>query len=173
MKRMSYLLGLPALLLTILFFALPAQAYFEFNQQGDNYRDDLGFYNAITGGKFPTGSIPNGDDDSGGTFRFLLDGYVGWGYPINTYPIDTWNKSDWFREGAGLALTLKNGNVIVYDNNGIEDGSEADFYNYAGAACDGYWPGAFSVYCMANNWDLIYATYFKLGVCRSTPGLLE
>ncbi len=75
----------------------------EFNGVADNERDDLGYYYVITGGKFPTGNIPNGDNASGGTLRFIND-EPAWGYPINV-----WNKDDWFPQNASLALTFKNG----------------------------------------------------------------
>lgn len=141
----------------ILALVTNVQAFYEFNQQGDNERDDLGYYYAITGGKFPTGPVPNGDNASGGTFRFLLDDPA-WGYPL-----DTWQKDDWFPGNAGLALTLKNGGAVVYDNNGIEDGTGVGFYNYSSYPCaPPYWPGLYRGYSMANNWDWIYATYFKL-----------
>jgi hypothetical protein len=157
MKGIGYLWRLPVLFVTIFIFPFPAQAYFEFDQQGDNQRHDLGYYYAITGGKFPTGHIPNGDDDSGGTFRSLSD------EPAMGSPIDTWIKDDWFPENAGLALTLMKGSIVVYDNNGIEDTTGAGFYNYSSAACAGaYWPGLYRGYSMANNLDWIYASYFKL-----------
>jgi hypothetical protein len=164
MKGMSYLSRSAVLLVTILLFAFPAQAYFEFNQQADNRRYELGYYQAITGGKFPTGNVPNGTDASGGTLRFIFDERdLVWGDP--PLDIDVWHKADGYPEHAGFALTLKIGNVVVYDNNGIEDGSGANFYDYSSDTsedCRGIWPGVIRGYSMANNWDLIYATYFKL-----------
>jgi hypothetical protein len=163
MKGISYLSRLAVLFVTILIFVFPAQAYFEFNQEGDNQRYDLGYYLAITGGKFPTGTTPNGADASGGTIRLIFDEPEHkWGFPFD---IDVWHKADGYPEHAGFALTLKNGGVFVYDNNGIEDKSGVDFYDYSrdtSTDCMGIWPGAIRGYSMANNWDLIYATYFKL-----------
>lgn len=54
-----------------------------FNGVADNEVDALGYYYIITGGKFPTGPIPNGDNASGGTFRYLLDD-PGWGGGIRS-----------------------------------------------------------------------------------------
>ena len=126
MKRISHLLGVTMIFGAFLVLAIPAQAFFEFNGHGDDQTDALGYYYIITGGKFPTGNIPNGDNASGGTFRFLADDPA-WGHPI-----DTWLKDDWFPDNAGFALTMKNAGVIVYDNNGIEDGTYGDYYNGSG-----------------------------------------
>jgi hypothetical protein len=125
--------------------------------QPDHERDDLGYYYQITGGKFPTGTTPNGDNGSGGTFRFLLDDPA-WG----SYTLGVWNKDDWFPENAAMALTLKNGSSIVYDNNGIEDGTQGDYYDATGIAASADKPGLYRGYSMSNNYDWIYASYFML-----------
>jgi len=123
----------------------------------DNQRDDLGYYYMITGGKFPTGSAPNGDNASGGTFRFLVDDPSWGGYTQNT-----WNKDDWFPENASFAVTLMNGSSIVYDNNGIEDSTYGNYYDATGIAESASKPGLYRGYAMSNNYDWIYAGYFKL-----------
>jgi hypothetical protein len=124
-----------------------------FNGAGDNETDTLGYYYIITGGLFPTGTTPNGDNASGGTFRFLTDD-TAWG---NT--IDAWGKDDWFSDNAGFALTMKNASSLVYNNNGIENGAYGDYYNENGSHGD---HGLYRGYSMSNNWDWIYAGYFKL-----------
>lgn len=124
-----------------------------FNSMGDNQTDVLGYYYIITGGKFPTGTTPNGDNASGGTFRFLVDDPA-WGYPI-----DSWQKDDWFPDNAGFALTLKNDGLIVYDNNGLEDGTYGDYYDASGSHGT---HGLYRGYSMSNNFDWIYAGYFKI-----------
>jgi hypothetical protein len=124
-----------------------------FNGAGDNETDAYGYYYAITGGKFPTGNTPNGDNASGGTFRFLTDDPA-WGYAI-----DTWHKDDWYPDNAGLAVTMFNNGGIVYDNNGIEDGTYGDYYNASGShGLHGLYRG----YSMSNNFDWVYAGYMKL-----------
>lgn len=122
----------------------------------DHQRDDLGYYYVITGGKFPTGTVPNGDNASGGTFRFFLDDPA-WGYPLLQ-----WNKDDWFTQNASIALTLRYAGGIVYDNNGIEDGSYGDYYDATGLSSSGAKPGLYRGYSMSNNYDWIYAGYFKI-----------
>jgi hypothetical protein len=54
---------------------------------------------------------------------------------------------------------LKNGNSIVYDNNGIEDSTYGDYYDASGShGIHGLVRG----YSMSNNFDWIYTGYFKL-----------
>ncbi len=133
------------------------QAGFEFDGAPENQTDAQGYYYAITGGQFPTGNIPNGDNASGGTFRRIYDDPV-WGGSV-----DTWLKDDWFPENAGLALTLYNGGANIYDNNGIDNGSYGNFYNaQAQGTANANTPGLYRAYSMSNNFDHVYATYFKL-----------
>jgi len=131
-----------------------------FNGVSDYGIDTVGYYYAITGGKFPTGTTPNGDNASGGTFRFVTDDPVSWGRPVAQSGV--WQKDDWFPQNAGLALTLKNGASLVYDNNGIEDNTYGNYYDATGLAQSASKPGLYRGYCMSNNWDWIYAGYFKL-----------
>ena len=145
--------------LVVVWMLLPlrmAAAYPAFNGQADNQIDTLGYYYAVSGGLFPTGNTPNGDNASGGTFRYLTDDPA-WGYSV-----DVWHKDDWYPQNASIALTLKNGSSIVYDNNGLENGSfPAGYYNYnAGFPTPG--AGAVTAYSMANNYDFIYAGYFNI-----------
>lgn len=134
-----------------------ASANSAFDSQSDNETDQYGYYYAMTGGKFPTGTTPNGDNASGGTFRFLLDSPV-WG----SYTLGQWNKDDWFESNASLALTLRNGQATVYDNNGLEDGSYGDYYDASNLSASGDKPGLYRGYAMSNNFDWIYAGYFKI-----------
>jgi hypothetical protein len=153
MKGFAFLLGGVAALSSF----VPVAHADTFNGAGDNQRDDLGYYYAITGGKFPTGNTPNGDNGSGGTFRYLTDETY-WGPSLGT-----WHKDDWFAQNAGLAVTLKNGVTTVYDNNGIEDGTYGNYYNaQASGTANANTPGLYRAYSMSNNWDWIYAGYLKL-----------
>lgn len=128
-----------------------------FDGQADNQRGDLGYYYAITGGLFPTGTTPNGDNASGGTFRYITDDPA-WGYTTGT-----WHKDDWFPQNAGIALTLKNGTNTVYNNNGIENGTYGNYYNATAQGLpSASTPGLYRGYSMSNNWDWIYAGYFKI-----------
>jgi hypothetical protein len=130
-----------------------------FNGVSDHATGDFGYYYAITGGKFPTGTTPNGDNASGGTMRFISDDPAIWGRNVSESGL--WQKDDWFTQTAGIAVTLKNGAAIVYDNNGIEDGSHGGFYDAQGNPSAST-PGLYRGYSMSNNFDWIYAGYFKL-----------
>ncbi len=148
MKKVTFLTTLFILILYSSFSLASS-----FNGAADFSTSSYGLYYMITGGKFPTGSPPNGDNASGGTFRFITDD-PNWGYAIQQ-----WNKDDWFSENAGFALTLMNNNSILYDNNGIEDGSYGNYYN---DDASGSLAGLYMGYSMSNNFDWIYATYLKL-----------
>ena len=130
-----------------------------FNGLPDNQLDAQGYYYTVTGGQFPTGNIPNGDNASGGTFRFITD-EPAWGQPI-----DAWQKDDWYPENAAIGLTMHNGGAIVYDNNGLEPGAatpaDPAYYTYT-PAFPAVGQGAVTAYSMSNNYDWIYSGYFKL-----------
>ncbi len=122
----------------------------------DNSTDAFDRYYQITGGKFVNGQTYNGDNASGGVFRFIHDGNPHlWGYPE---AFQKWRRDDWFVENAGLALTMKNNGAIVYNNNGIEDGTHGGFYDDSLTTI----AGLYMSYAMSNNDDWIYSGYFKL-----------
>jgi hypothetical protein len=155
------MLFIRTLLSVALVAVLSAPAFadgFSFNGVGEFQTDQFGYFYQITGGKFPTGTDPNGDNASGGTFRFILDDPA-WGRPMGV-----WTADDWFPQNAGLALTIQNGGTTLYDNNGIEDGSYGDYYNAQAQATpdDASTPGLYRAYGMANNFDWMYASYVKL-----------
>lgn len=139
-------------------FAAPASAAsFAFDQQADYQTDEYGYYYAITGGILPHGATPNGDNASGGTFRRIWDDPY-WGGAPN---LNTWRKDDWFPENAGLALTMLGvGGGVLYDNNGIEDGTHGGFYDASALADSSQKPGLYRGYNMRNNFDHMYATIF-------------
>lgn len=129
-----------------------------FDGQADNQRDDLGYYYVITGGKFPNGQTVTGQKNTGGSMAFILDAtdWHDWGY---NYSLDVWHKDGWFAETAGLALTMKNGDSVIYDNFNNDAGN---FYDGTGTALSEDVPGLYRGYSMSNNYDWIYAGYFKL-----------
>lgn len=144
-----------------------------FNGVSENQIDALGYYYMMTGGKFPTGNVPNGNNGSspnGGTFRFVTDDPVVWSRPVAQSGV--WQKDDWFPENASFAVTLMNGATIVYDNNGIEDGSYGDFYDATGLAASADKPGLYRGYSMSNNYDWIYAGYFKIETVTTVTELI-
>ena len=131
-----------------------------------NEIDQYGYYYQVTGGLFPTGTTPNGDNASGGTFRFL-SGDPFWGLPTGT-----WQKDDWYPSNASIALTLKNGSTTVYDNNGLNNGSfPANYYTYNAATFPTQGAGDVVAYSMSNNYNFIYTGYFKLDVATTVTQL--
>lgn len=155
--RKSLLKHLPWIAFAVSQTLTNAMAYPALNGQGDYQTDAYGYYYAVSGGLFPTGTTPNGDNASGGTFRFLTDDPA-WGQPI-----DAWRKDDWYPQNASIALTLKNGATSVYDNNGLENGSfPSGYYTYDSTKFPTEGAGAVTAYSMANNFDWIYAGYFHL-----------
>ena len=138
--------------------AASAGPLYPFNGAPDNGTGAYDYHYAITGGKFPTGNIPNGTRASGGTMAYIYDDPY-WGAGINV-----WHRDTWFAETAGQAMTFLNDGTTVYDNNGIEDGSYGDFYDAQaqGRTVNEGTPGLHQNYANANNFDFIYASYFKI-----------
>lgn len=136
-----------------------------FNGFGDNQIDSMGYYYAITGGKLPPGQTRTGASATGGTFRYITDdpAWNTWYGPSPAYAIDVWHKDGWFPQNVSIALTLKNSNSIVFDNNGIEDGTYGNYYDAtAQGLTSANTPGLYRGYSMSNNFDWIYAGYLKL-----------
>ena len=150
MKKLATIFAVAVMILVLSGIAGAAA----FNGAPDNERDDLGYYYAITGGKFVNGQTVNGLKTSGGAMAYILDD-PGWG----SYTLDTWNKDGWFAQTAGLALTMKNQGVVVYDNFNNDAGS---FYTVPEGQATSATPGMYRGYSMSNNWDWIYAGYFKV-----------
>jgi hypothetical protein len=163
MKKSAKVFAVAALVLIAVCYSMTSAAHaVTFNGTSDYGTDQFGWYYAITGGQFPTGTTPNGDNGSGGTFRFVTDDPAVWGRPASQSGV--WQKDDWFPINAGIAVTLKNSGGIVYDNNGLEPGAatpadpnyyDYNFYNTVGK-------GAHVAYSMSNNFDWVYSGYMKL-----------
>ncbi len=136
--------------------ALEAQA---FNGVGENGRGDLDYYYIVSAGKFVNGQTLTGTPQDQSTISFVTDDPA-WSRPE---PTGAWVKDGWFKETSGFALTLWNQGSIVYDNNGIEDGSHNGFYSaVAQGTTNETTPGLVRGYSNSNNWDWIYAGYFLL-----------
>lgn len=146
-----------ALLLTLVVApAISAQA---FNGVGENGRGDLDFYYIVSAGKFVNGQTLTGVPQAQSTIAFVTDDPA-WGRPE---PTGAWVKDGWYKETSGFALTLWNQGTMVYDNNGIEDGSHNGFYSaIAQGLPNEKTPGLVRGYSNSNNFDWIYAGYFLL-----------
>ncbi len=133
--------------------------------QVDYSTDSLGLYYQITGGIFTNGQTYNGDNASGGVLRYIHDDPDDTTY-ANAF--QQWARDDWFEETAGLALTMKNNDTIVYNNNGIEDGTHGGFYDDTQTSV----AGLYMSYAMSNNYDWIYSGYFKLEEATAVDTLI-
>ncbi|MDP2999713.1 MAG: hypothetical protein Q8N47_19655 [Bryobacterales bacterium] len=121
-----------------------------------------GFYWVLNAGKFMGGQTLNGVSGAGSAIAFAhaepLWGDAGLG---------AWTKDighgPAFSATAGLALTLKNGSAVVFDNNGIETGAQGTYYdNSRGGGNDSDKPGLMTYFSMSNFMDAIFAGYFRL-----------
>lgn len=122
-----------------------------------------GFYWVLGAGKFPNGQTRTAVPGPGSAIAFMHmdrelwgdDGYGRWTLNSHLGPE--------FRATSGLALTLRLGGVIVYDNNGIEDGTHGGYYdNSAGTVPDAQKPGLYEWYSMSGHLRAIFAGYFRL-----------
>jgi hypothetical protein len=122
----------------------------------------LGFYYSLLGGKAVSGQTLNGVGGSTSALAFRQTDPVTWGnIGLNAWTNNTGLGSQ-YAPVSGMAITLKNGSAIVYDNNGIEDGSGGSFYSNAGGGADNQKPGLSDLYSMSNYYPLIFSGYFKL-----------
>lgn len=145
-----------------------AQAGTTFNGHGEVQDDSHGYYYAVTGSKFVNGQTADGTAN-GRTIRFIQD-EPAWGRSPSE--LDQWQKDGFFTDTAGVALTMKNGASTVYDNNGLEDGSFAtNNYNAQAGGFPTGGHGAPVLYSMSNNFDWIYAGYFKLNAPTTVTSL--
>lgn len=132
----------------------------DFNGRANHQIDRFGYYHILTTGPGAGGSAnPGSLLPSGGAFRFITDD------PDWELPIQQWLLKDWLPGSSALAMTLWLGDTPVYENSGIESADTGAFFQ---AAVDAqgipalYTPGLTSFYSMSNNYDMIYAGYFRL-----------
>ncbi len=133
-----------------------------YNGVEDNGTNAFGWYYIITGGKTPLGygGTRNGDNASGGTFRFVTDSPA-----YLYYPVDVWQKDDWFTYNFSFGLSLLNGSTLVFDDTGIPDNTipySGKYYwntSLGGPPSDA---GCYRGFAMSNDWDWIYAGYFPV-----------
>ena len=155
------------------FVVVPAWADATLNGHGEYQEDQYGYYYAITGGKFPNGQTVTGKKNTGGSMRFLLDDPIwqSWGY---NYAIDTWHTDGWFAQTAGVALTMRDSNgAVLFDNFNNDAG---DFYTTPPGQASSATPGLYRGYSLSNNFDWIYAGYFKVNettVIKSVTGYFD
>jgi len=126
-----------------------------------------GFYFVLTGGKIVNGQNKTSLSGLFSPVAFRNEDQTSWG--TNGYKQWTTNLelSNFITETAGLALTLRNGTAIVYDNNGIETGTQGSYYDNSPGVVQPRIPdsakaGLYTAYCMSNYLPAVFAGYFKL-----------
>jgi uncharacterized protein (TIGR03437 family) len=121
-----------------------------------------GFYYIYSGGKFPNGQVRNGAPGPNSSIAFRHEDPAVWEETgFREWTLNT-TMQDYHDESSGLALTLMNGDEIVYDNNGIEDQTFGSYYDNFGADTDANKAGIWEWYSNVNDDYAIFATYFKL-----------
>ena len=123
----------------------------------------LGFYYSLLGGKAVAGQTLNGIAGGTSALAYQESDQLTWGTNgYNAWTTSTGLTSSVYSGASGLAVTLYNGSSIVYDNNGIENGTSGTFYNNTGGPADSQKPGLTDMYSMSNYFPLVFAGYFKL-----------
>jgi len=147
-------------LMVMMLAAGTALAGHTFNGHVEYDTANYGYYAVITGGKFVNGQT-SASPGNRGVMCYIHDADP---HPFGSYPgaYQQWKRDGWFDETAGLALTMKKEGAVVFDNNGIEDGSyPATFYGDASDPSQ-VTPGLYCGYSMSNNRDWTYSGYFRL-----------
>ena len=117
----------------------------------------MGFYQVAVGGKTVPGQPVSGVD----ALAFRQTDPVAWGsVGLNQWVKGSSNSIN--SSVSGLAVTMRNGDTTVFDNNGIEDGSGAAFYNNAGGGADTAKPGLSVAYSMSNYFPLVFDTFIRI-----------
>ncbi|MDQ2898444.1 MAG: hypothetical protein M3Y07_01425 [Acidobacteriota bacterium] len=125
-----------------------------------------GFYFVLTGGKLVNGQNKTTLSGLFSPVAFRNEDQTSWG--SNGYRMWTTNLelTNAITDTAGLALTLRNGASIVYDNNGIETGTQGNYYNNSFGTStripDASKAGLYEAYCMSNYLPASFAGFFRL-----------
>ncbi|MDQ6663476.1 MAG: hypothetical protein M3Z23_03685 [Acidobacteriota bacterium] len=133
-----------------------------------------GFYFVLTGGKVGVnGQMKDNLSGLNSPVAYRHEDQRTWGpvgYKAWTTQLEV---TDATTPTAGLALTLKNGASVVYDNNGMETNTvpvappisfgRTNYYDNSDKAVrDANKAGLYEAYCMSNYLPAVFAGYFKL-----------
>jgi hypothetical protein len=132
-----------------------------------------GLFFVLNAGKFVNGQTLNGAPGTNGALAIRHNNAQTFG----SDGLNAWSKntglSSSFSGSSGLAMTLKNGNAIVYDNNGIETGSTGGYYTSS--------PGTAVLFSMSNlssptstgnSLRGVYAGYLKLNSATTVSQMI-
>jgi uncharacterized protein (TIGR03437 family) len=126
-----------------------------------SYRQ-LGFYNALLGGKAVPGETLNGVSGPASALAFQQSDALTWGITgLNAWTKNTGLGSD-YASASGLAMTILNGSAVVYDNNGIETNTYGSFYDNSNGPANTQKPGLSELYSMSNYFPLVFAGHLRL-----------
>ena len=122
-----------------------------------------GFYCVLSAGKFPNGQTRTAASGLNSAIVFLSDGRASWGE--ETY--QQWSAAPSVTAAqlaaSGLALTLRNGGSIVYDNNGMETGGHGGYYtNASPGQPDASEAGLTVWFSQSTNYGAVTAGHFRL-----------
>ncbi len=122
----------------------------------------LGLYHSLLGGTAVPGETLNGVGGAASALAYQQSDVTTWG---NT-GLNAWTNNTGLGTGysavSGLAMTLLNGNTIVYDNNGIETNTYGSFYDNANGPPNAQKPGLSVLFSMSNYFPLIFAGHMRL-----------
>jgi hypothetical protein len=123
-----------------------------------------GFYWVASGGKFVNGQTTNGISgaNSSVVFKHYNDPAMYGSEGQAKWTKNLGMTSPGYAGMAGIAVTMLNGQAIVYDNNGLENGTSGAYYNNAGGGPDGDKPGMWMAVSMSDNVKTGFAGYVKL-----------
>lgn len=120
-----------------------------------------GFYWVLSSSKFPNGQTLNGVSGSTSAIAFRQNNQTVWG----TAGFQLWTRDTGLNASdmSGLALTIRNGSTVVYDNNGIDsaDPSAVSYYTNT-SGDDTAKSGLNLMYSNSNNSDAVFAGSFHL-----------
>ncbi len=123
-----------------------------------------GFYWTLPAGKFPNGQTRTAAAGPMTAIMFYHEDKEIWGENgFKKWTPNTQAVGADFTGTSGLAFTLMNGGVIVYDNNGIEDGTHGGYYDNEGSAIpDENKASLTEWFSMSGNYRGIFATHFRV-----------
>ena len=132
----------------------------------------MGFYFSFLGGKAVPGQTLDGVSGATSALAYRQSDTLTWGMNgLNAWTRNT-GLSAAYSIASGLALTLRNGTSVVYDNNGIETASFGNFYDNTNGPPNSQKPGLTDFYSMSNYFPLIFAGYFKLAQATTVTELV-
>ncbi len=131
-----------------------------------------GFYWVMTGGKAVNGLALDGVSGPTSAFAYRHEDEQQW----TSNGLRSWTKNtglpSQFSAAKGVALTIKDGSRIVFDNNGLETGTTNGYYDNRGGGADGQKPGLLSMYSNSVRRANVMAGAFQLNEATRVTELI-